>query len=346
MRTWFAAAAVGLVGSAAGATVGPGSAWAFGSDAIAKVVGDTIVYDAGTAQDNKVAISRTVAAPFLFIEFDDVYPILPGSGECWRPYSSDPTRVACLTAKTSLLVRTYDGNDTVVNTTTYGGQFLTGDGNDYLDSSASTAPVTGDLGLGSDTVLPGLASDSIQGGGPTPAAATDIVSYAGRTGPMRINADFLFGYASQLRVPFGEYDSLPGFEGAIGGAGPDVIDGMTLYYAHGVGGDDHITCSTDLYPFVVVQITGGDGDDTLDTKDNCYAALFMFGGAGDDVVSGAGATDPSYLSGGPGMDVVHGGHSDDVLIGGSGFDSLNGGYGVDDCDVDQFELSVNCETLS
>jgi hypothetical protein len=346
IRTWFAAAAAGLVLSAVGATVGAGSAWAVGPDAIARVSGDTIVYDAGTGQANNLVISRIVATPFLFIEFDDVYPILPGSGECWRPYASDPTRVACLTAKTSLLVRTYDGDDKVVNTTTYGGQFLTGDGDDYLDSAASVAPVTGDLGLGEDTVLPGFASDFIQGGGPTPKAGTDIVSYLGRTGPMRISADVTFGYAYPFRAPLGEYDSLPGFEGVIGGSGSDVIDGNTLYYSLGGAGNDHITCSTSLYPFVVVQVHGGDGDDTLDTREICVASLYMFGNAGNDVVSAAEATDPSYLSGGPGMDTVDGSNSDDMLVGGPGFDALDGGYGDDHCDVDPGELAASCETTS
>ena len=62
------------------------------------------------------------------------------------------------------------------------------------------------------------------------------------------------------------------------------------------------------------------------------ASLWMFGGAGNDVVSAAEATDPSYLSGGPGTDTVDGGDHNDVIIGGPGFDALDGGHGDDDCD--------------
>ena len=101
-----------------------------------------------------------------------------------------------------------------------------------------------------------------------------------------------------------------------------------------------------MYSFVVIQAHGGDGDDTLDTGQFCTASLWMFGDAGNDVVSAAEADFASYLSGGPGMDTVHGSDYDDVLIGGPGFDALDGGDGDDDCDVDPGELAVSCETTS
>ncbi len=67
--------------------------------------------------------------------------------------------------------------------------------------------------------------------------------------------------------------------------------------------------------------TLGDGDDTV------------FGGAGQDVLDGAGGDD--RLSGGDGQDALWGGAGDDRLHGGRGDDMLDGGTGDDIATGDQ-----------
>jgi len=74
-------------------------------------------------------------------------------------------------------------------------------------------------------------------------------------------------------------------------------------------------------------IAGGGGDDTLFGGTDTPNALTMFGGEGDDSVSGAEMGDT--INGNQGDDVIHGWERDDWLYGGKDNDSLFGDDGND-----------------
>jgi Ca2+-binding RTX toxin-like protein len=72
------------------------------------------------------------------------------------------------------------------------------------------------------------------------------------------------------------------------------------------------------------QLYGGAGDDAisgLDGNDQIY------GGSGDDIISGGSGNDGIY--GGDGSDLINGDAGNDRLIGGYGSDTLTGGLGND-----------------
>jgi Ca2+-binding RTX toxin-like protein len=80
-----------------------------------------------------------------------------------------------------------------------------------------------------------------------------------------------------------------------------------------------------------VDGTGLGAGDTLtfDGSQIARGTLLLYGGAGDDVLTGS-ATAGSTLSGGGGQDTLTGGTGRDTLTGGGGADTLNGGSGGND----------------
>ena len=78
-----------------------------------------------------------------------------------------------------------------------------------------------------------------------------------------------------------------------------------------------------------IVATGGAGDDTisLDETNGVLPAAELFGGAGNDVLTGGSGAD--RLFGGAGNDTLNGGAGNDILDGGAGNDVLNGGDGDD-----------------
>lgn len=102
---------------------------------------------------------------------------------------------------------------------------------------------------------------------------------------------------------------------------------------------------------IVVEL--GAGDDVL-TMDNLYhqPPCSIFGGAGDDVITGSGVGD--FIHGGPGndglsgvggADTLVGGRGDDQLYAGGGHDLLNGGIGTDQA-LTQGDDSIHfCEKI-
>ena len=77
---------------------------------------------------------------------------------------------------------------------------------------------------------------------------------------------------------------------------------------------------------------GTDEKDIINAKDSNQSAPsleddYMYGGAGDDILSGNNGNDELY--GEAGNDTLNGGTGDDLLVGGTGNDSLNGGSGDD-----------------
>jgi Ca2+-binding RTX toxin-like protein len=100
-----------------------------------------------------------------------------------------------------------------------------------------------------------------------------------------------------------------------GGAGVDVVNVV------GVAG-----VTLDVAAANVEVVGGGDGDDTFNGA-AATVALFLDGGAGNDILTGGSAND--ILAGGDGNDRLTGNAGNDILNGGAGTDTLLGGMGND-----------------
>ncbi len=106
----------------------------------------------------------------------------------------------------------------------------------------------------------------------------------------------------------------------------DAIDGATvastdLIRVNGGDGNDAITLDETNGPLPAAQLFGGDGNDTLT------------GGSGDDQLSGQDGNDSLFGRGGG--DSLAGGAGDDFIAGGAGNDTMFGGDGNDFVDGDQ-----------
>lgn len=93
-----------------------------------------------------------------------------------------------------------------------------------------------------------------------------------------------------------------------------IYTGVNRIVGNAGAGNDKIEISEDLT--IPVEISGGDGDDTL------------IGGSGDDVLNGNEGNDD--VRGRDGNDVITGGAGRDTLLGGDGNDTVEGGDGDDD----------------
>ena len=105
--------------------------------------------------------------------------------------------------------------------------------------------------------------------------------------------------------------------------GPDVYDLGADYYNPARFGADEVDYSSRSAPVEWDARSGmvaGEGD-TLTGVEN------VFGGSGDDVLSGN--ESENFLVGGPGNDLLVGGSNWDVLMGGAGDDELRGGQDPD-----------------
>jgi len=110
------------------------------------------------------------------------------------------------------------------------------------------------------------------------------------------------------------------------GAEPDAVDG-------GAGGDrllggggvDELSYAARTAPVVASLATGSGGQAGEDDAFGNFEVLV--GGAGDDVLSGAGLAET--IDGGPGDDVLRGRGGDDALFGSTGADRLSGQNGDD-----------------
>jgi len=80
---------------------------------------------------------------------------------------------------------------------------------------------------------------------------------------------------------------------------------------------------------VMIQVFGQGGNDTisLDESNGALPAAQLFGGAGNDTLTGGSGND--LLFGGSGNDTLLGKGGNDLLFGGSGNDTLTGGDGDD-----------------
>jgi Ca2+-binding RTX toxin-like protein len=72
---------------------------------------------------------------------------------------------------------------------------------------------------------------------------------------------------------------------------------------------------------------GGNGNDTISLDNGALPSAQLFGGDGNDVLTGGAAAD--QLFGGNGNDTLNGGNGDDILFGGAGDDTVVGDKGTD-----------------
>jgi Ca2+-binding RTX toxin-like protein len=73
--------------------------------------------------------------------------------------------------------------------------------------------------------------------------------------------------------------------------------------------------------------SGGNGNDTISLDNGALPPAQLFGGNGNDVLTGGAAAD--QLFGGNGNDTLNGGDGNDILNGGNGGDTVVGGKGTD-----------------
>jgi Ca2+-binding RTX toxin-like protein len=105
-----------------------------------------------------------------------------------------------------------------------------------------------------------------------------------------------------------------------------TVSNTTLIRILGLKGDDVLTVDDSNGPMPPANLFGGEGDDTLTGSNNDD---LLDGGAGNDTLIGRGGKD--RLVGGPGNDTLIGGQGEDVMIGGEGDDQIiwNPGDGSD-----------------
>ncbi len=178
-----------------------------------------------------------------------------------------------------------------------------GDGDDTLRGDAGRDVLRG--GAGEDELVGGTGRDVLDGG-----LGRDVVSYAERVRPVRV--DLTRSGAGER----GEGDRLRAVEGAVGGAGRDVLLGdagpnRLLAFAPGL-----------LPPRAGDRISGRGGDDVIE------------GDAGDD-----------RLAGGAGADTITGRYGDDVITAGDGDDLVLPSTGRHRIDLGAGDDRVNLQTL-
>jgi len=240
-----------------------------------------------------------------------------------------------------------------------------GDGDDVLS-------ISGDLGVetslaggegkdviqggpGNDEVDGGTGGDRLHGGG-----GFDVLSYATRTAPVRVNL------ATESGGEVGEDDAVVHFEVVIGGKGDDVLSGAGIAETidgglgddalRGRGGDDALFGGEGAD-----RLSGQAGDDRLfgdpGQGDGYYTPIIRLradrldGGSGDDELYDTGGAN-TYL-GGPGRDNLEGGAGRDrmdagagrdrVFARGGGRDRIDCGGGRDRARTDRRDTRRRCE---
>jgi Ca2+-binding RTX toxin-like protein len=76
-----------------------------------------------------------------------------------------------------------------------------------------------------------------------------------------------------------------------------------------------------------IVVAGGNGNDTISLNNAVLPPAQLFGGNGNDALTGGAGAD--QLFGGNGNDTLNGGDGDDMLVGGNGNDTVIGGKGTD-----------------
>jgi Ca2+-binding RTX toxin-like protein len=239
------------------------------------------------------------------------------------------------------------GNDTIIG----------GSGDDSIDGGEGSDSIDG--GDGDDLIkVANTGNDSIDGG-----ADNDTLDFTGVGAAISFDLQPV-GSVSTATVA-GNTHSITNVETIIGDSSNDTfnIQAETDISIDGAGGIDTIDGSnldgvtivanlqtgTLTYDSPQAQaptiqlfsnienITGGDGDDTLEGDDNVNVII---GGNGDDTILGNGGGDT--LQGGQGADSLNGGTGNDTLFGNTGDDLIDGGGGTDTVN---YSLSISGVTV-
>ncbi|MEW6271943.1 MAG: calcium-binding protein [Thermodesulfobacteriota bacterium] len=210
-----------------------------------------------------------------------------------------------------------------------------GPGNDLLRGGSGDDDLRG--GPGDDTLIGSRGHDRIRGDG-----GDDTIDWFGGEGADRID-----GGAGrdrvQIRAPKlqeNDIDLLPDGRKVVvlfDGASPLRLENLRVerFILHGGDLRDIVTASPSLGKGVTLSVYGGEGDDIITGTDG---ADTLVGNGGHDTIIGLGGND--YLVGESGDDTLAGGDGDDALHGGSGRDSLDGGPGIDVAEEGEIVINV------
>ncbi|MBI1362509.1 MAG: hypothetical protein GC134_00815 [Proteobacteria bacterium] len=194
------------------------------------------------------------------------------------------------------------GNDTII----------AGGGDDIISGGAGDDVIYADYryytsGDGNDTISGGAGNDTIYGGG-----GNDTAVYA--------------GLRSEYTITRNNDGSYTVTDNVAGRDGTDTVrDVENFRFGDGTLGIDSLVSTTSL-PLAGAWVNLNGGDDIF-TNDSADSTIDVYGGAGNDTITGGGIGDKLY--GGTGNDILNGRGGDDILYGEAGNDTLNGGTGND-----------------
>jgi Ca2+-binding RTX toxin-like protein len=300
-----------------------------------------------TANGSRVRFDRLSPAPFsLDIGTTENFVLNMGGGDDVFTAGNG------LASLINLTVDGGDGNDTITG----------GDGNDRLIGGAGNDLIVG--GRGNDTLLggdgddtfvwnPGDGSDVIDGQAGTDtlvfngANVNENISITNNHGRVNFSRDVgniamdlngiehidfnAFGGADNINVGdltgTGVTQVAIDLESAPGsGVGDSAADSVTV---NGTAGSDNVQVTG---AGGSVSVTGLAASVTLAGTEGANDRLTVDGGAGNDVINGAGLAAGNVqliIDGGAGNDTITGSQGDDILIGGDGNDTVIGGRGND-----------------
>jgi Ca2+-binding RTX toxin-like protein len=218
-------------------------------------------------------------------------------------------------------------------TGTSGADTITGtSGNDVIVGLGGGDTIN--AGSGDDIVMPGSGSGALDGG-----PGNDTISFADLTAAVSVNLTVGASSSGGTTVTDVNFENVIGSQyndSILGTPGNNVIDGGGGNDAiYGGGGNDTIdggpgfdivyfnTLSSAMTANLQTQTLGGAASGT--TIANIEGVI---SGSGNDTLIGN-ASQASYLSGGPGNDILIGGTGNDTEIGGTGHDIIYGSLGAD-----------------
>lgn len=212
------------------------------------------------------------------------------------------------------------GNDTLQGN--LGDDSVNGmDGNDTLDGSVGFDTLFG--GSGDDSMISTDGNDLLDGQG----GSKDTFTFEGDVTIGDIFTITRAGNGNPLETPTGI-----GLARLNAGMSfTTIILGTEVFTLNMNGGNDLVTFGdlNGVLDLTVLNISGGDGDDTIDgsLSTSTTVSIKASMGLGNDSVQGGAAADT--ISGDTGNDTIIGGDGADSIVGGDGNDSLNGNGGND-----------------
>jgi Ca2+-binding RTX toxin-like protein len=273
----------------------------------------------GDADPNRVSISRNLDTGQLLVRSSDVTIRSIAYAEVnsivVNLLGGEDRLTTAANVEKPMNVNGGEGSD---NLTTGGGADVVhgAPGNDTLNGAGGADQLFGDDG--NDTMDGGARGDTFNGGG-----GTDTVTYASRTGAVRVTMDNLAndGTPANAELPEGERDNVKlDVERVIGGRGNDFMSAAPFVTAAGTVAAARITFEGGPGNDQLIGASGGEPTTTA-------IVSTLNGGDGNDTLTGGSRNDA--LNGGGGNDLMRGNAGNDVMNGGPGADDMGGGEGSD-----------------